>query len=407
MQYVLDYNSAHNIEQASHKISSMHTSTIHINLQLRRGNFTLNADLTLPLQGCSVILGASGSGKTTLLRAMTGLDRGVGSMKVGEECWQDDSLQVWQPVWQRPIGYVFQEPTLMTTMTVEENIKFAQSQGQRRNLARQDTPSNINITSWLESLEIAHLMPRAIHNLSGGERQRVAIARALIGEPKVLLMDEPLSAVDERHRHDLLRWLIRLRREWKLPIIYITHSWEEATQLADYLVLMDQGNIKAVSPIQEWMPNLLEEAHWQQWLSWPERWRENAGVIVEGVVTEQDAAWQLQRVDFHGGHLWIGEHEAKLGDRLRFRILAKDVSLSTEIHSDTSIQNHIHAKITAIRHDIHPALSWIQLSAVSSENHLPQPLRFFAKVTRRAVAQLALMEGKQVWANIKTVAVLD
>ncbi len=214
-------------------------------LHLDRGDFRLDVDLSLPGQGISALFGHSGSGKTTCLRAIAGLERlPGGQVKVGDQIWQDEQRGLFVPPHQRPIGYVFQEASLFPHLSVRQNLNF----GLKR-LPREARRGDLE--TMAELLGIRPLLDRPADVLSGGERQRAAIARALLTAPQLLLMDEPLAALDLKRKQEILPYLERLHEELSIPIIYVSHAPDEVARLADHLVLLDQGRVVASGPLTE------------------------------------------------------------------------------------------------------------------------------------------------------------
>jgi molybdate transport system ATP-binding protein len=226
--------------------------------------------------------------------------------------------------------------------------------------------------------------------LSGGERQRVAIARALLTSPRLLLMDEPLSALDKASKQEILPYLERLRDALAIPIVYVSHSTAEVARLADHLVVLEDGKVVAKGPMRETLSRLDN----------PFRLDDDAGVLLEGTIAELDDHWHLARVDFKGGSLWLGrDNGMQPGDQVRVRLLARDISLALERHADQSIQNLIPATIDRIEPDVTPGISIVRL--------LAGPTPVLARLTTRAVDQLALAPGRPVWMQIKSVALAD
>ncbi|MDP2021255.1 MAG: molybdenum ABC transporter ATP-binding protein, partial [Hydrogenophaga sp.] len=219
------------------------TSDLTLQTRLVRDAFTLDLALTLPGRGLTALFGASGSGKTTCLRVLAGLEPAAsGHLSVGGELWQDSARGLFVPPHQRALGYVFQEASLFDHLSVRDNIRF----GYRR------TPAVQRRYGWdhgLELLGIGHLLQRMPHELSGGERQRVAMARALATSPRVLLMDEPLAALDTPRKAEILPWLEQLHQKLDIPVVYVTHSADEVARLADHLVLLEQGRVMAQGPV--------------------------------------------------------------------------------------------------------------------------------------------------------------
>lgn len=212
---------------------------------LARPEFRLQAQLDLPAQGVTAVFGRSGSGKTTLLRCLAGLERSpAGFMSMGGTVWQDEEQGAFIPVYRRAIGLVFQEPRLFSHLNVHANLHY----GLKRTPQQERYISNEQV---IDILGISHLMDRRPYQLSLGEQQRIAIGRALLASPRLLLMDEPLASLDRSRKQEILPFIQRLCAELKIPVVYVSHSVQEILQLADTLVLMNEGAAIAVGPIQE------------------------------------------------------------------------------------------------------------------------------------------------------------
>ncbi|WP_192878966.1 molybdenum ABC transporter ATP-binding protein [Ephemeroptericola cinctiostellae] len=213
-------------------------NTMHIALQLKRHTCDLDVDLTLPIQGITALFGPSGSGKTTLLRGLAGLDRvKQGHIRVGESIWQNE--QIFVPTHCRALGYVFQENSLFPHLSVKHNLEY----GLKRCPKERQQYSFEQVVAWLG---LSDLLKRQPHELSGGQRQKVAIGRAILTSPELLLMDEPLSNLDQGSKNEILPYLKRINVEANIPMIYVSHALSEVLYLADTLVLIDQGRITAV-----------------------------------------------------------------------------------------------------------------------------------------------------------------
>jgi len=353
---------------------------IEARFKLDYPGFTLDVDLALPSSGITALFGHSGSGKTTLLRACAGLERVPGGRLVFDgETWQDDTTFL--PTHARPIGYVFQEASLFPHLAVQDNLDYGIQRAPRR-------PAAAEFAHIVELLGIGHLLDRKPERLSGGERQRVAIARALLRQPRLLLMDEPLAALDLARKEEILPYLEQLHETLKIPILYVSHAPDEVARLADHLVVLDAGRALASGPLTETLARL----------DLPIRLGEDAGVVLDATVAEHDAAWHLAGVDFPGGRLWVRDKGIPLGRHVRVRILARDVSLARAPLVDSSIVNALPVTIAALGDDAHPALCLARLDAGG------QPL--LARLTRRSVAALGLVPGMALWAQIKAVALI-
>jgi molybdate transport system ATP-binding protein len=361
--------------------SSSNAAPLQLHARLQRPGFLLDVDMQLPAQGITALFGPSGSGKTTCLRALAGLEpAATGHVSVAGEVWQDSATRVFRPVHQRALGYVFQEASLLAHLSVEGNLKFG---FQRTPLAQR----RYNWDQGLALLGISHLLPRMPHELSGGERQRVAIARALATSPRVLLMDEPLAALDAARKADILPWLERLHRELDIPVIYVSHALDEVARLADYLVLLEAGRVVGHGPTAELLTRLdLSLAH-----------GDSASAMLACTVQGHDPADHLMVTTFGDATLLLPWHEATPGQVLRVRVQARDVSLTLQHQQDTSILNILSATVTAITPDS-PGQMMVALQASGSA--------LLARVTERSARALGLHPGQAVFAQVKGVAIL-
>lgn len=361
-------------------------SGIQARFKLAWPGFTLDVDLNLPTRGVTALFGHSGSGKTTLLRCIAGLERApLGHLTVNGEVWQDDEPKgkrcgYWLPTHQRPLGYVFQEASLFPHLTVMGNLRYG--------LKRSTGAARVSLDQAIELLGIGHLLERKPDQLSGGERQRVGMARALALSPSLLLMDEPLAALDLKRKQEILPYLERLHAELDIPVLYVSHSPDEVARLADHIVVMDAGRAIAAGPLKDTLARL----------DLPIHLGEDAGVVLDAVVVERDAQWHLARVEFPGGSLWVRDGGHALGQAVRVRILARDVSIALEKVTGTSIQNCLSATVEQLAGDHHPALSLVRLNLGGS------PLT--ARLTQRSAVGLGLAPGLPVWAQIKAVALI-
>ena len=355
--------------------------TIALRIRLPREGFLLDVDVALPGRGITAISGPSGSGKTTLLRCVAGLDRAPDArVHIAGETWEDSAQGVFLPTWQRPLGYVFQEASLFDHLDVRGNLAF----GQRR----AGGGRAVDLADLLALLGIAHLLDRRPHQLSGGERQRVAIARALATQPRILLLDEPLAAVDYARRQEILPWLEKLHGELEIPMLYVTHSGDEVARLADHLLLLDQGKVRAAGPLAETLARV----------DLPAVPGEEAGALLHATIVERDARWQLAQVRFDGGALWVADAGLAAGHAVRVRVLARDVSLALQPPERSSIQNVLPCTVRAIAPGAHPSQALVQLACGGS--------LLLARITARAADALELAEGARVWAQVKSAALV-
>ena len=356
-------------------------SGISASFRLRRERFALDAAFEAPARGVTALFGPSGSGKTTLLRCIAGLERTTGKLRVNGATWQDETAFV--PVHRRPIGYVFQEASLFPHLSVRANLEY----GYKRIVADE---RKVRLEQVVEWLGLAQLVDRRdASSLSGGERQRVAIGRALLTSPRLLLMDEPLSALDATSRHDILPYLERLHRELDIPVLYVSHALDEVARLADHLVLLERGRVIASGALQETLARLdLPTAHF-----------DDAGAVIEAEVAAQDEKYRLTRLDFPGGQLWTGRVEQPFGTRVRARVLARDVSIAMQAPHGTSINNILNAHIVEIC-DEGPDKVVVRMKIGESQMLL-------SRITRRSRDQLGLDAGMFVCAQVKSVALMQ
>ena len=362
-------------------MSHLPTPRIHARFRLDYPGFSLAIDLDLAGRGVTALFGPSGSGKTSCLRAIAGLERAAqGYVSVHDEIWQDDSKDLFVPVHRRALGYVFQDANLLTHLTVAQNLAFGMTrvpQAQRR----------VSLDQAVALLGIAGLMDRRPATLSGGERQRVAIARALATSPRILLMDEPLAALDARRKADILPYLEKLHAELDIPVLYVSHALDEVARLADHLVLLEAGRVTASGPTSELMTRLdLPLAH-----------GDCAGAVLTATVISHDPADHLTTASFCGGHLSVPMQDANIGSPLKIRVQARDVSLTLDRQTGTSIINILNATVTALSPDS-PGQEMVALDAGGC------PL--LARVTTRSVHTLGLTPGRALYAQIKGVAIL-
>ncbi|GGK04123.1 molybdenum ABC transporter ATP-binding protein [Pseudomonas matsuisoli] len=356
---------------------------IEANFFLGWDAFDLAVELRLPGSGVTALFGPSGSGKTTLLRCIAGLEaRSQGQLTVNGERWQDSASGLFVPPHKRPIGYVFQDANLFPHLTVAKNLAY----GQKRVDARE---RRIAQDHAIELLGITHLLERMPNRLSGGERQRVGIARALLTSPRLLLMDEPLAALDYKRKMEILPYLERLHDELDIPILYVSHAPDEVVRLADHLVLMESGRAIASGETSETLART----------DLPLALSEDAGVLIKGRVTGHDAAYGLLSVAFdHGQTLRLAHPPRAIGEPLRIRVQARDVSLSLERPTGSSVLNIIPARVMTVAETDNPAHRLVRLDVAGTA--------LLARITRYSLEQLGLCRDMQVWAQIKSVALL-
>jgi molybdate transport system ATP-binding protein len=360
------------------------TRSIDIRLNVDFPNFAVGVDLSLPGRGVTALYGHSGSGKTTCLRCIAGLEKPKDAfIRINGEVWQDSANGIFLAPHKRPLGYVFQEASLFAHLTVRGNLEF----GLKRIAASE---RRVKLDQATTLLGIDHLLARQPDTLSGGERQRVGIARALLTSPRLLLLDEPLAALDARRKSEILPYLERLHDELDIPMLYVSHSQDEVARLADHLVLLSDGKALASGPIGETLARL----------DLPLAMGDDAGVVIEGQVSAYDTAYHLVTVRLPASSLSIQVAHAPLeaGKPLRFKVQARDVSLNLQPDDQSSILNRLPVTVVSEVAADNAAHVLIRLDAEGT------PL--LARITRYSRDQLHLHPGQRLWAQIKSVALL-
>ena len=354
---------------------------IHARFDLSYPGFALHTDIQLPARGITALFGPSGSGKTTLLRCIAGLERAEGGLlRVHDEVWQDGAKFL--PVHRRRMGYVFQEASLFPHLPVRRNLEY----GLQRIPAAERKVQLEQVVEWLGLDKLIDRNDPA--SLSGGERQRVAIGRALLTSPRLLLMDEPLTALDAATKQDILPYLERLHSELEIPVLYVSHALDEVARLADHLVLLEQGRVIASGALNDTLSRLdLPTAH-----------LDDAGAVIEAKVAVHDETYHLTRLDFSGGNLWVSKLERASGEIVRARVLARDVSIATTAPHGSSISNILAAHIAEIQ-DEGPDKVNVRLTI--GDQHV-----LLSRITRRSRDQLGLTVGMEVFAQVKSVALI-
>jgi molybdate transport system ATP-binding protein len=308
-------------------------------------------------------------------------DDGAGLCDIAGEVWQQRT-GAFVPTHKRALGYVFQEASLFPHISVRKNLLFGAPN------KKQDGPT-IDFDEVVDLLGIRPLLDRSPRNLSGGERQRVGIGRALLAQPKVLLMDEPLSALDRRTKGEILPFIEKLRDHFALPIFYVTHDMTEVERLADQMVLLDKGRVVAVGPLAQLQadPNSMLATS------------QEAAVTLHAIVDKSEARFGLLRVSLPGGHILVPSTSGAVGDQIHVRILASDVSLTREPPGRSSILNVLPAQIVATN-----ALDGYEVLAAIALGEEGAGARLLARVPQKSWRELGFAKGQGVWAQVKSVA---
>jgi len=349
------------------------------------GNFLLDASFEAPATGVTAIFGPSGCGKTTVVRCLAGLQNLPGSIcSVGGEVWQD--ALTFRKAHQRPVGYVFQEASLFAHLSVRGNLLYGAPRG-----AQAAAADGIAFDEVIELLGLAKLLERSPQNLSGGERQRAAIGRALLSQPKLLLMDEPLSALDRLTKNEILPFLERLHERLSLPVIYICHDMAEIERLADHLILMQHGKVIGAGPLR-----ILQSDP-----ALPLAAAREAAVSLDGVAEAYDEPYGLLTLRVDGGRLRVPAPSVGIGRRQRLRIAASDVSLARSAPQASSILNVLPARIVSRSMLGHGEV--IVVLALGADG-LGAPL--LARITQHSWDALGLAEQMLVFAQVKGVSLV-
>ncbi len=355
---------------------------LHMQLRLRRGNFVLDVNDTLPHTGIIALFGPSGAGKTSLLRCLAGLEpTAEGVLSLNHTTWQDQTRKLFVPPHQRGIGMVFQEARLFDHLTTRGNLEY----GLRRAPAAQH---RLTLEEVVTALHLEPLLKHAPQQLSGGEAQRVALGRTLLASPQLLLLDEPLSALDRTLKDAILPFLAQLPRRLGIPIIYVSHTLDEVIRLADHLLLLEDGRISSHGPLADMFQRLdLSLAQ-----------RDDAGAVLEAEVGAHDDHYHLTTLGFAGQQLTVSRLAYAIGTRLRLQIKARDVSLTLQPPADTTILNILPCTISALASARSPAQTLIKLETAGQV--------LLARVTRKSCEQLDLKPGMKVYAQIKSVVLV-
>lgn len=352
--------------------------TIHVRLEGKLGAFSLDVDFQAPMQGVTALFGPSGCGKTSILRCVAGLQHMSGTIAVGDDVWQDETH--FRAPHKRSIGYIFQEASLFQHLSVRKNLTY----GERRS---KNSGTRIRLDDVVGLLGLAHLIDRDPVHLSGGERQRVSIGRALLSQPRLLLMDEPLSALDRMAKDEILPYFEALHANLSIPIILVSHDISEVERLADHLVALKAGRVVSSGPL-----NLA--------LTDPDlpfgRGRDSAAVLPATVVRKDEDG--IAVLDVLGTEIFVIGDALEAGHPVRVRIAASDVSIARERPAESSILNLLPARIVGID-PVGGAEANVRLSLAEQKG-----FDFIARLSKRSLARLDLHVGETIVAQIKSVS---
>jgi molybdate transport system ATP-binding protein len=353
---------------------------LSVDLEAQRGDFSLTLSFQAEDASVVALFGRSGCGKTTAINLIAGLLRPQrGSIQLAGQTLYDGARGIDLPVERRRIGYVFQESRLFPHYSLLGNLRY----GQRRH---RDAPQVIDLETVLDLLGLRPLLQRRVHQLSGGEKQRVAIGRALLAQPQLLLLDEPLASLDLPRRAEVLPYLEQVRDYLRIPMVYVSHQFDEVLRLATQVVVLDQGHtlvqgdIAAVSLRRELRDLVGAEA---------------TGAVIDGQVSEVEPAAGLARVRIGAGHISVDAGTLTAGQHVRVQMLARDLVLALSPPTDLSIRNALAGTVTSLEDDgAHAVLVGVEVGGAT----------LLALVTASAARDLRLRAGLALWVLVKAVS---
>jgi molybdate transport system ATP-binding protein len=346
----------------------------------RRSAFVLDVAFEAPTPGVVALFGRSGCGKTTVVEIIAGLlEPDSGRVQLGDLVLVDTSAGYSLAAERRHIGYVFQDARLFPHLSVRSNLRYGEKRAPRE-------PRGIGFDEVTSLLGLAPFLARRPYTLSAGERQRVALGRALLSQPRLLLLDEPLASLDAARRAEVLPYLEALRDKLSIPMVYVSHQFEEVLRLANHVVLMESGRAVAAGGILEMSlrPELTA-------IVGPE----SVGAVLEGVISDVDARSGVAELKLGSGSLLLSARDARVGARARVQLLARDLILATQPAQGLSVRNSLAGVVVGIRDDENEAkLVTVDIGGMN----------VLSRVTRDAVESLGLHPGRPVWVLVKAVS---
>jgi molybdate transport system ATP-binding protein len=354
--------------------------TLTIKAKVAFGDFSLDVDQQIALQGVTGLFGPSGGGKSTLLRIIAGLEPlARGQLNFAGESWLDSDIRHFVPADKRPVGFVFQDGRLFEHLTVEGNLQYAVDRGSQKQ-------SSIRYEDVLASFDLQSLLQRHPDALSGGERQRVAIARTVLNSPQILLLDEPLAALDAGRKGEILPYLDDLTARFGIPAIYVSHTIDEIARLADRVIVLEQGRVKAHGEAAE----VLNQIDMQSPSS-----KFDIVTILQTRLLEHLPKLALSRLDHHGQTVVVPMlNNRHKGDVVRLHIRAGDVALATREPEGISFRNIMKGTVTDLDADAASAFAMVSVDIGGAIVR--------SQLTRQAVAELDLRPGMKIFVLLKT-----
>lgn len=351
---------------------------LHIDVKKQLGTLPLEAHLDIPSQGVTALFGLSGSGKSSLINLVSGLiDPDEGVISLNDRELFNSAENVCVPINRRNIGYVFQDARLFPHYTVNGNLRYGMK-----------NTSKDEFNYIVELLGIGHLLKRYPITLSGGEKQRVAIGRALLTDPEILLMDEPLSALDLLRKRELMNYLERLSKEINIPILYVTHSLDELLRLAERVVLLTNGKVEAYDVL---------ESIWESPLFLPWRQENEQSAVLSLPIFMHNPSYKMTALSIGDQNIWINQVEAQINEKVRICIHSSDVSISLNKVEQSSIRNTLYGRIVKILE----LENRVDLKLDIGGKHL------WASISKWSFHDLALQLGQLVYAQIKAISVMS
>lgn len=353
---------------------------IRVDAALKLGAFDLDIAFEND-EGITALFGRSGSGKSTTINLIAGLARPArGRIVLDGRTLVDTEAGIFVPKHKRRVGLVFQDTQLFSHLSVRQNLLFGRWFAPK-------AERNIAFEPVVETLGIGHLLARKPARLSGGEKQRVALGRALLASPKILLMDEPLASLDQERKLEILPLIERLRDEFRIPIVYVSHSVEEVGRLASRVVVLEAGRVVAMGGVEDVLGPGLSAAHISRFAR---------SSVLTGKLASIDAAYRLTEIAHPAGTIWLVGQAGPIGREARIVIKSTDITLAKARAEALSVRTTLAGTVTEIDTDDGP----IAGVSIALDGHG----QLYALATRKAIDELGLARGDRVFALVKTVA---